>query len=270
MASAIAFNVLVAIVPLALAALGIASIIFRHLYFGNPVENLTHAITSAVPSVSDDFATNLNNLLEPIFQHSNSVTTFSIIGFTWLATRLIGTLRSALRNVFDLQQERSIIIGKLFDLKMVLGAGALFALNVGVTIAVEFVVKRGVKSGKDFFHVIPASFWNVFIANLTAFLLIWTMFLLIYRFLPARRISWRTAMISTTFASILFELMKWGFAYYAARTHYGENIYGATLQVGAVLVIWVYYTAVAFILGGEVGQVATLRRIRRRQKERLG
>jgi membrane protein len=37
-----------------------------------------------------------------------------------------------------------------------------------------------------------------------------------------------------------------------------------------VLVIWVYYTAMAFILGGEVGQVYSLRRIRKRQKERLG
>ena len=34
-----------------------------------------------------------------------------------------------------------------------------------------------------------------------------------------------------------------------------------------VLVIWVYYAALVFILGGEVGQVYELRRTRKRQRE---
>jgi membrane protein len=265
MASAIAFNVLVAIVPLALAALGIASIIFGHLYFGNPVENMTRVIEGALPDVSGQFVETIENLLTPIFQNSKGVTTIGLIGFIWFATRLIGTLRAALRNIFDLQQDRSIILGKLFDMKMVLVAGALLTLNVGVTLLVDYVAARG----QDFLGVITTGFWNGFIANLTAFLSIWTMFLLIYRYVPARRISWQTAMISTTFASTLFEIMKRAFTYYASQTRYGSNIYG-NLAIAAVLVIWVYYTAMAFILGGEVGQVYSLRRIRKRQKERLG
>lgn len=265
MASAIAFNVLICIVPLALAALGIAGLISRSIWFGDPSYRLQLYITSALPNVSKEFVDKIGSLLVDIFKNSGSVTTFSLLGFAWFATRLIGTLRTALREIFDLQHDRSIILGKIFDMKMVVVAGTLLALNVGVTLLINVFVVRG----KAVFHVhVANSFWNGAIANGTAFLSIWTMFLLIYRYLPARRISWRTAMISTTFASLMFEIMKRAFAIYAARTKYGA-LYNS-LWVGAILVIWVYYTAMAFILGGEVGQVWTLRRIRRRQKERLG
>jgi membrane protein len=264
MASAIAFNVLICIVPLALAALGIAGVIFKHIYFGDPTNNLVAYITGALPKTRGLDET-IQKLLAPILRNPKSITTVGIIGFTWFATRLIGTLRTALRNIFDLQQDRTIILGKLFDIKMVVVAGSLLALNVGVTLFIHSVVQRAEPLLNVNFTV---GFWNSAIATFAAFLSIWTMFLLIYRYVPARRMSWRTAIISTTFASLLFEVMKRLFAAYATNTNYGEA-YG-TLKVAAVLVIWVYYTSLAFILGGEVGQVSSLRRIRRRQKERLG
>ena len=34
-----------------------------------------------------------------------------------------------------------------------------------------------------------------------------------------------------------------------------------------MIVIWVYYASLIFILGGEVGQVFELRRVRRMQRE---
>jgi membrane protein len=90
---------------------------------------------------------------------------------------------------------------------------------------------------------------------------------LIYRYLPARRIHWRTAIISATFTALVFELFKAVFAWYFAN-HATMSTYGGLASI-AIVVIWVYYTSIAFILGGEVGQVAALQRIRRRQKERL-
>jgi membrane protein len=264
MASAIAFNVLVAIVPLALAALGIAGLIFRNMFFGDPAYRLQLVIINALPPVSDEFVQTINTLLTDIIDNSKSFTILGIIVFIWFSTRLIGTLRTALREIFDLQQDRSIILGKIFDMKMVIVAGSLLALNVGVTVLVTYLARRG----QALLEVSVIGFWNTALANFAAFLSIWTMFLLIYRYLPARRIQWRTALISTTFASVMFEIMKRGFAMYASRPGYGA-LY-SSLSVAAILVIWVYYTAIAFILGGEVGQVWTLRRIRRRQKERLG
>ena len=43
------------------------------------------------------------------------------------------------------------------------------------------------------------------------------------------------------------------------------SFYTGTLAAGAIIVLWVYYAALVFVLGGEVGQVYELRRIRRLQ-----
>jgi hypothetical protein len=38
----------------------------------------------------------------------------------WISTRLVGTLRVVLRRLFDLEEDRGIVRGKLFDFKVVL------------------------------------------------------------------------------------------------------------------------------------------------------
>ena len=94
------------------------------------------------------------------------------------------------------------------------------------------------------------------------------MFVLIYRFLPARRIPWRIAVVSATFTSVVFELLKSAFAWYVAYIAEYRSTYGVFASI-VVLIFWIYYSSVVFVLGGEVGQVYELYRIRRRQKELL-
>jgi membrane protein len=268
MAGAIAFNVLVAIVPLALAAVGVAGFFLqaRTDLAGDPAEPLVQYLLGVLPPVSSEFAQTMSGYLNEFIAQATGLFTIGTLVFAWLATRLIGTLRTALREIFDIQQDRGIIAGKLFDLQMVFVAGALLAVNIATTILLELVATYGL----DFLHVAEgqAAIAQSLLLTTLSFLSIWFMFVLIYRYLPARRIQWRTALISATFTAVLFEVMKEGFAWYFRNYASYASTYGALASI-AIVVIYVYYTAVAFILGGEVGQVAALQRIRRRQKERL-
>jgi membrane protein len=45
------------------------------------------------------------------------------------------------------------------------------------------------------------------------------------------------------------------------------SLYTGTLAALIIVVVWVYYAAMIFILGGEVAQVHELRRVRKRQRE---
>jgi membrane protein len=266
MGGAIAFNVLVAIVPLALAAVGVAGFFLQAREDVNPAEPVVQYLLQVLPPVSPAFAEYMNTTLNDIISQSTGLFTIGTIIFAWLATRLVGTLRSALREIFDIQQDRGILAGKFFDLQMVFVAGTLLTLNIAITVALGLVTDAGFA----ILHVAAgqASLLRNLIGQMLAFLTIWFMFVLIYRYLPSRRIQWRTSLIAATFTALLFELMKSGFAFYFRNAEYAST-YGA-LGFIAIVVIYVYYMALAFILGGEVGQVAALQRIRRRQKERLG
>jgi membrane protein len=46
-------------------------------------------------------------------------------------------------------------------------------------------------------------------------------------------------------------------------------MYRGTLTAIVFVVVWCYYAALIFILGGEVGQVFELRRVRKLQREVL-
>jgi membrane protein len=105
-------------------------------------------------------------------------------------------------------------------------------------------------------------------AQLLALAFIFLMFVLIYRYLPARRTPWRIALVAATFTAVAWEVLKGAFAWYVANFAQHATMYGA-LATLVLLVFWIYYSAVVFILGGEVGQVYDLYRIRRRQRELL-
>ncbi len=268
MAGSIAFNVLVAIVPLLLATLGIAGQILQKRAT-DPEQVLLRYILNAIPPVSPQFEQRASELLVRLLDQSSGFTIIGLLLLMWFSTRLVGTLRATLREVFDVGIDRNVIKGKLFDLKMVLFAGTLFAINVTLTFIAQILNNLIARYGGVWLGRRPLSFIEGFYLNSLGIMSAWVMFLLIYRYLPFRRIHWSTAVVAATFTTTFFELLKRAFGWYVSNVADYGSTYGYVANL-IILFLWIYYIAIVFILGGEVGQVAALRRIRRRQKERLG
>lgn len=265
LAGGIAFNILLASIPFFLLLVAIFGYVLR-LAVEDPQQAVIDYVFGILPSspTIEEFVRNqIDRLLEAKFN-------FGVVGLVllvWVSTRLFGSLRSALRAVFDVQEERGIIAGKIFDMKMVLVAGTLFAANTSITITLEAVQTYGLELvGLRQAGVVQTL--RVLYAQMLAYAFIFVMFALIYRYLPARRVPWRIALVAATFTSVSFELLKSLFALYVAYVANYESTYGYVYTT-VVVVFWVYYSAVVFVLGGEVGQVYELYRIRRRQRELL-
>jgi membrane protein len=178
----------------------------------------------------------------------------------WFSTRLVGTLRTALREIFDIGEDRGIVGGKIFDVKVVVVGGLLFILNIGITAVVTAARDYGIDilglEGQAVHHFQRA------VASLVAFTSIWILFVGIYRFLPARSVPWRTAVFAATFSAVLHEVLKFAFGWYATDVANYGTAYGNLVTV-ALLLLWIYYEALVFILGGEIAQVFAMRRVRR-------
>lgn len=267
LAGGIAFNILVAAVPFLLLVVAIFGFVLQN-FVEDPERTAVDYVLSILPP-SQAVVDYTRNLVGGII---NGRTRFGIVGlilFVWSSTRLFGTLRSVLRSVFDLQEERGIIQGKIFDAEMVIVAGTLFLANTGITLGVEAVRSFGsewmARRGYQELPVMEAVY-----AQVLAFGFIFAMFLLMYRFLPLRRTPWRISLVAATFTSVAWELLKSVFTWYVTYVaDYRSTYTYSTISTLIVVVFWVYYSSVVFILGGEVGQVYDLYRIRRRQKELL-
>ena len=264
MSGAIAFNLVVAIVPLLLAILGITGVILQNRV-ENPSALLANYLFEALPDFGPEFRQFVEaEIIEGLLAKSGGFLGFGLIILVWVSTRLVGTLRFVLREVFDIGEDRNIIKGKWFDIQMVVIAGLLFAVNAAATVIINIITQ----TGTELLGVEPTAWLQKYLLSVVAAASIWMMFVLIYRYLPFRRIHWRTALVAATFTTVMFELLKRAFAWYAVNIAVYSSTYGNFLNL-VIIVFWMYYIALAFVLGGEVGQVYALRRIRKRQKERL-
>jgi membrane protein len=252
----------VAVVPLILLLIGISGFVLTSR-FPDPASVLIPFILGNLPTVGGDvdLAARVEGLINTVVEDRAG---FSLVGslvFVWISTRLVGTLRTALREIFDIPYGRGIVRGKLFDAMMVVVGGFLFVLNLGITVLLEAVEETGLSAAG--LEGPGIDLVRQGIAQLMAFFFIWVLFLLVYRVLPPRRIPWRTAVTAATFTGVLFEATKYLFSWYVTSVANFRTTYGGLTSV-AILFFWTYYGAVVFILGGEVAQVYTIIRTRRR------
>jgi len=80
-------------------------------------------------------------------------------------------------------------------------------------------------------------------------LLVSSLFALIYRYLPARRLPWRVVMAGGTLTAVLFDAGRWAISLYLAHSTQ-PSAFGAAASFAALL-LWLYYTAQIFLFGAE-------------------
>lgn len=192
---------------------------------------------------------------------SRSATPISAALFLWFSTRLFGALRHVLDSVFDLREGPGILRGKWIDVQLVVAATLLLIANVGITTAFLAASSR-LLSRTD----LPVGPSLTGLGYVIAFLVIYLMFFVIYKFVPATRLGWRTAAYAAVIASVGFEAVKYGLSWYLTDVADFSEVF-SNLATAILFVVSFYYTAILFVLGAEVGKVLGLRRVMRHQRE---
>ena len=259
MAGAIAFNLVIALFPLLVLGVGITGYFLSR--FGDPTGAMVALVTENLPQGGGADLTGLAAVLtDGLVERRASFTIAGAFFFLWLATRLSTSVRVALRETFDISAKRNPLMGKLFDAVAVVIGVLLLVVNIGATVFIHAALEAsdGVLGIGD----ATFGFTERLLGFAVAFVSIWTLLLLAYRYMPARPIPWRTALVAATFTAIGHESLKMAFSWYATDVaNYGSTF--GNLATLAVLFFWIYYEALVFILGGEIAQVSMMRRASR-------
>src|SRR5690606_36846104 len=85
------------------------------------------------------------NIVGQVVGERGRIGIVGLVLLVWVSTRMIGSLRSALRAVFDVREDRGIIAGKIFGMKMVVVAGTLFVANTAITVGLEAAQTYGIE-----------------------------------------------------------------------------------------------------------------------------
>mgnify|MGYP001826433554 CR=1 FL=1 len=259
MAGAVAFNLVMALLPLVVLGIGIVGFVLAR--FADPTEAVFGLLSSNLPTGAGVELTEfVGGLTESLMAGRTSYTIAGSIFLLWVATRLLGSLRVVLREIFDIGFKRNPVHGKLFDTAAVLIGFVLLTLNLGATVFITAAMRFGIDV--LLLEGFAVSFAEQLLGISISFVSIWALLFFLYRYVPARPISTRTAIIAATFAAVAHESLKFGFSWYATEVaNYGSTL--GNLANVAVLLFWIYYESLVFILGGEVGQVSTMRKASR-------
>jgi membrane protein len=172
----------------------------------------------------------------------------SIVSLFIGATTVFAALEEALDNIWRAQAlAPSGIWGwlrvRILSFGMILAVGFLLLVSLSITAALSAL--RSIISARFNELVIVTSALD-FVISVA---LITGLIALIYRYLPSKRLSWRSALIGGLVTALLFYLGRWLIGLYLARATQ-PSAFGAAASFAAML-LWLYYSAQIFLLGAE-------------------
>jgi len=270
LASALSFDLLLTLIPFVALLLAAVGYLVQHQITTQQVDlhQLLSRLLPTAPGVGEgtgEAFQSVERAVASIVRRRGRLTAVGLPLFLWFSTRLFGGLRAALNEVFDTDERRPWPAAKLLDLAMVCCTGFLLVLSA---VLAAWEARRTALLSRSSF---AAEWVWRFGVEATAFALGVALFFVIYKFVPSRRIHWRTALVAAVFCSLGFEVAKRLYALYVVEFATLDRVASDANVVALFLfLLWVYYTAYLFLLGGEVAETYDLIRMRRSQRVRLG
>jgi membrane protein len=246
--ASVAFYTLLSFAPLLILTVAVIALVFgQH-------RAQAGLIDQARQMIGDRGADTVNSLLANAQKPSSGLMA-SIIAFVTLlfgASGVFTELRDALNIIWDAEPKNAsgllgMIKERLFSFGMV--------LSIGFLLLVSLIISAGLALlGKFFSQLLPLPafvFDTIYFA--ASFMIVTLLFTLLFKFVPARQISWRAVRIGAVGTALLFTIGKFLLGFYLGKASVGSG-YGAAGSLVAVIV-WVYYSAQIFFFGAEFTRV---------------
>ena len=176
-------------------------------------------------------------------------TLISIFSLLVGATTVFAALESALELIWGARAEvpkgfYGFIRARLLSFGLILAIGFLLLVSLTVTTALSSLRT-----------LIALRYENLLIAITLLDLIIFTALVtglvaVIYRYLPARRLPWRPALIGAFLTAVLFQAGRWLIGLYLGRSTQ-PSAFGAAASFAAML-LWLYYSAQILLFGAEL------------------
>jgi membrane protein len=183
-------------------------------------------------------------------QHSQGLvaTVVSIVTLIIGATTVLAALEAALDQIWQSASlapagVRGWIRTRLLSFGFILTLGFLLLVSLTLSTGLSNLRSRVASYYPALVGIIGAADFVV------SLLLVSCLFALIYRYMPARRLPWKTVVSGGILTAVLFDIGRWAIGLYLAHSTQ-PSAFGAASSFAALL-LWLYYTAQIFLFGAE-------------------
>lgn len=261
MAAEMGFMLVVGIFPFMLFLMAIFGWLGNRSY----LDSMLRVLSSIMPVQAMNL---LKSVLEEtmIFNHGRLIALIGIITTIVLSTNGVCVILKGLNRAYKVEETRSFVYTRILSFLLML-----------VDILVLFLTINIIIFGKVIIMFLVAHFglskgWAVTILTLRwpiSFLALYVMAFLSYYILPDLRgnesFKRKSALPGTVFFTTFWLIGSWGFSVYVNHLSTYNIVYG-TIGAFFILMIWLYYTSILLLVGGEINS-QVYNRLSRRSAE---
>lgn len=196
----------------------------------------------------------IKSVLNEVMIFSNA-DIMAVIGFCvtlFLSTNSIAVILKGLNRAYKVEETRSFIYTRVLSLVMVFVYTMLLFLSINLIVFGKLIITTLI----EIFHIsIPVAGLILVMRWPIAFLALFMMAFLSYYVLPnlkgKEKFKMQSALPGTWFFCTFWLLGSWGFSIYVNNLNTYNMVYG-TIGAFAVLMVWLYYTSLLILIGGEI------------------
>ena len=241
-AAGIAYWTLFSLFPLGLAEISILS------YTNSTPEEQTTMVENIIENipVSADY---LLDLIDNVAQSRGTLSTLAIIGLVFSGTAVFSAVRKGINHAWHVGQPYYFFIERAIDLLMLLGVAVLALFAAVLSTNVLGLAPLEETSVWLFEGPVGKVILETLVLAATFGVL-----MLLFRYLPNTTVDWDDTWLGALVGAVLFHGVRVGFSWYV--TNFGDfNLVYGSLAGIMVLLLWIYLSAMAVVLGAEIAYV---------------
>ena len=203
-------------------------------------------LRSMLPNEIEDW---LITIIDEMYRNSgNTLMSFSIIVALWSASRGILSISNGLNSVYRTEESRNYFVLR--------SIATLHTLIVAVAIVVLLIVfvfgnslYQTILAQIPFLNDVATLILSVRVA--VGFVLLFLMFVTMYRGLPNHKISLRQATPGALFSAVSWIIVSFGFSIYVNHFSNYSKVYGSLTGI-AIAMVWIYMMMNLILWGSEI------------------
>lgn len=208
-------------------------------------------LSTVLPSDSLDLIrTVLNEVM--IFSKGGLIASIGIIVTLFLTSNAVAVVLKGLNRAYKVDETRSFVYTRILSVIMVFVNTFMLFLSINLIVfgklIVNFLVSY-VGITKAFAITLLTLRWPV------AFVALYFMAFINYYILPDLKgdeaLKRKSTLPGTLFFCVLWLVGSWAFSIYVNNLHTYNKVYG-TIGAFAMLMMWLYYTSLLLLIGGEI------------------
>lgn len=247
MASEMGFMLCIGIFPFILFLTALFGFIGKHSFMG-PIFIFMHNI------MPTDVINLMNTVLDEVFFFSKGGLV-AVLGFCitlFLSTNTLAIVAKGLNRAYKVKETRSFLYSRLLALIMVFVNTLVLFLSITLIVFGKVIIRFLVTYIGMTEHLANIM---LFVRWPIAFLTLFVMAYLSYYILPdlsgREKLRRHSALPGSIFFCISWLLGSWLFSIYINNLHTYNFVYG-TIAGFAVMMMWLYYTSILILIGGEI------------------